>query len=86
MALILRTILEYVEVAIQLFVHLANARQVVKAVAVVRGGPHCCQLAIKQLLEALLTDLMRSIYPDAAIRVQKSLHHVRAKHVPCATI
>ena len=86
MTLILGTIFKYIEVAVQLFINFADTCQVIEAVAIVRGGPDGGQLAIKKLLIALLANLVRTVNPNAPIRVQESLHHISAKHVPCPSI
>ena len=84
-ALVVWTVLKYVEVAIEMLIYLANTGQVFEPVAVVGSRPHGSKLAIKQLIEALLADLMRSVDPDAPIRVEETIDDVRAEHVPCST-
>ena len=86
MTFILWAVLKDVEVAIELFVKLADRGEVFEAVAVVWGRPHCGEHAVKQLLVAFLAYLVRSVDSDATVRMQEPLHNVCAEKVTCSSI
>ena len=86
MTLVIGTIFEDIEVAIQLLIKLTNTCQVLEPVAIVWRRPYSRQLAIKQLLVAFLADLMSSVDPNTTIGLKESFNYISSKHVTCATI
>ena len=66
---IFRAVLEDIKIAIKVLINFANASQILKSVAVVRGRPNSSKLAIEKFIVSFLADLVSPIDPYAPIRV-----------------